>query len=290
MSLLTEPLATPSRVRGVFRYLLRADRQRAERHLLERIISPASILDGSGRGMANNTINECLRLSLLMEENDEVAINPELPSDSRVADIGDYLLPWTITTLLLSRKNDANHNLGMAIAWYLEQDAYQAPDNRREVDQALVEQVAGDKLNITSDARYGQFEDWTTFLGFAWTHGKEKVMTPDPTRYLKGILDAIFGEVGKTLPVARVKSELAKICPVFEGGFVRDNIRSLLGAKTEEGFLSSTTTLAWFRLEEEGVVGLSKHSDADVSIFVEGQESRRISEITWLKPVGEAVQ
>src|ERR1051326_1019299 len=104
MSVLTDAnqYASSSRVRGVFRYLLPKAGQRESRDKLEKILSPESLLRGgdtdtTSRGMIKGTINECVKMGLLVEESDGndsvVAINPELLPDARSKRKGDATLP-----------------------------------------------------------------------------------------------------------------------------------------------------------------------------------------------------
>src|SRR5262245_4028075 len=91
MSVLTDAnqYASSSRVKGIFRYLLHKDSRRESREKLEKMLSPESLLrgedgDARSRGMIKGTINECLKMRLLIEDSEsgDISINPELPRDS----------------------------------------------------------------------------------------------------------------------------------------------------------------------------------------------------------------
>ncbi len=283
MSVLKQVAATPSRVRGIYRYLLSLEGQSEARDILERTMSPHTLIkESKKRTMIHDTVGECIKMGLLIEESDTVAINPNLPDPARNPQTGDLILPIALSNLFFSEKNEENHNLGRVISWYLSRDIYDAPGNWKEVEEAFREQAITDKLGVTSDARYGQFEDWICYLGFAWCHSRkrEKMLMPDPTAHIRDRLAQLFGDK-ESLPIADAVRRLAEACPVLEGGTMRKEIEKNY-AERDERSLSSSTSHAWFRLQDEGIVKLVEKSDAEMLIFIDGGTKRRYSEIKWL--------
>lgn len=290
MSVLGSPLATPSRVRGVFRYLLSKTGQRESYKTLERMLSPESLLrDGNTetkkRSMIKETISECVKMDLLIEqiEGDEliVAINSDLPSEVRSKGKGDELLPHTLAGLMMRTGRDANQDLATVIAWYLSQDAYDAPGKWEGVQAALLKQVGADLLGL-NDVRYNQFEDWICFLGFAWKHNlKDKdLLTPDPTAYLRGTISTLIPKRGgQPTSLGDFILKLGTHCPIFETGVYRVEVENKVRTRETEQHLSSTTALALLRLQEEKVIELSKRSDAPVYTFPDGNQSQSFSHI-----------
>ena len=285
MSLLGQPYATPSRVRGVYRYLLHQGSSGEDKELLESILSPASLIGDGNRDMIRGVINECLKMGLLTENGSRVAINKELPAAARDEATGDWLLPKTIAGLIFSRDHQENRELARAITWYLMQNVYDAPGNWEEVGTALKEQVGGNKFDITNDIRYGQFEDWIVYLGFAWKHDR---MIPDPTRYLRCQLPHIFGRAGTRLLIGEVLERLAITAPVLEHGYLRRDVEAstTIGKLPTKDHLSTVTAFAWLRLEDDGYVSLEEQSDARVCILPQGEGTRRVSSITLLREAG----
>jgi hypothetical protein len=296
MSVLTDSnqYASSSRVRGVFRYLLTKTGQRESREKLEKFLSPESLIRGSDsdtatRGMIKGTINECLKMELLIEEREGddtiVAINPELPTEAKSKSKGDGLLPQTLSGLMMTVDRDANQNLATIIAWYLTQDAYTAPGNWAEIQAALLQQVGADLLGM-NDARHSQFVDWICFLGFAWRHNlKEKdLLTPDPTVYLRGAMLSIIPQRGgQPIPLGDFILKLGARCSVFETGVYRIEVENKVRSRETEQHLSSTTAFALLRLQDEKVVELSKRSDAPVYTFPDGNQIQSYSHIKRLK-------
>jgi len=292
MSVLTESsqYACSSRVRGVFRYLLQKNGQRESREKLERYLSPESLIrvgadDGLARGMIKGSISECLKMELLITEDDSaeagVAINPDLPEEARHKSKGDRLLPLTLASLMLSNQRDANRNLALVITWYLVQDALSAPGNWGVFEQALIKQVGADKLGM-NDARYSQFADWVCFLGFAWRHNLkgQDLLTPDPTSYLRGAIRGLLVKGDQPLPLGQFFKELGERCPVFETGKLRVEIENRVRFRESDQHVSSTTTLALLRLADEKAIKLSSRSDAAVYTFPDGQQIKSFTHIS----------
>jgi len=218
--------------------------------------------------MIRNTINEAIAMGLLVEDGNSVGISPDLDERAKHPRTGDALLPSTIASLMFAVDREGNHNLADAVAWYLAQNPYLAPGGWSETELLLQDQGAATFLEMTNDARYSQFKDWSCFLGFAWRHelaGRE-VLTPDPTAYLRQELDALFGE-DRTLPIGDLLSRLASRCPLFETGVFRERVESVIGRRPSPQHLSSTTALALLRLQDEKRLELTKLSDAAVFVF-----------------------
>lgn len=292
MSVLTDSNqhASSSRVRGIFRYLLQKNGQREVREKLERYLSPESLVrdgadDALARGMVKGSINECVKMKLLITESDSpeptVAINPELPERARSKSKGDGLLPQTLVRLMISSHSDANRNLALVIAWYLVQDAYAAPSNWERFEQALIEQTGADKLTM-NDARYSPFVDWICYLGFAWRHNLkgQNVLTPDPTGYLREAVKELLAKGDPPIPLGQFIKALGEQCPVFETGVFRTEIENKVRFRESEQHLSSTTALALMRLAEEKAIQLSTRSDAAVYTFPDGQEIKSFTHLS----------
>lgn len=297
MSVLKSPYVTPSRVRGLYRYLLQALGRRESYETITRLMSPRSLRGKDKKPeMVRDTINECLKIGLIVVDGDEVMLNPTLPEAVQRPDANDCLLAPTLARLMfageesraLDGENESNdienRDLGLVISWYLAQNAYDAPRDWNTFEEALGRQTGADRLGVTNNARYGQFEDWACYLGFAWRHSlrKEKVLTPDPTAFVRNCLKEIFEPItDHRLPIAQVVRVFGRICPVLEGGDLRDKVERKIGPR-EENHLSSVTAHAWMRLRDEGLVELSRDSDAEVYVFPDGRENRRFSHIIWL--------
>lgn len=297
MSILKEPLATPSRVRGIFRYLLQAKGQKEKREVLEKLLSPDELVKDAppGRPMFRKTINqiktrkvnEVLNIGLLIEEEEEIAINPILPEDARNPQIGDKLLPDTLATLFFAFNNADEEDFGLVCAWFLAQDIYDAPGNWEAIQNQVNAQKVGELLKMTNNSLFGQMDDWMCYLGLSWGHALEgqKIIVPDPTLYIKRNLKRIFNEqVGTKLLIREFIDILAEQCPLFETGKFRDEIERNIGRR-QENYLSTSTAFALFRLRDEGYIELKRESDADLMILPKANNrvdsEGQISHIIW---------
>jgi hypothetical protein len=227
--------------------------------------------------MVADAIKESIKMGLVQREDGRLSLHPDLPEPARDRKRGVERLPLTITDLVM-RGNEENHDLARLIAWYLAQEVTAAPGDRESVSVALGEQVGRDKLDLKSDAGFGQFKYWICFLGFAWMHARDgkEWMVPDPTQQLRWRLGEIFQAETRMSP-AHVSQRLAEVCPVFEGGWLRKEVEDQIGRRPDRT-LSSATAHAWFRLDEERVVQVERGSaDAEVYLLPDGSQVIRCS-------------
>ena len=137
------------------------------------------------------------------------------------------------------------------------------------------------KLN---DLRYHMLEDWLCFLGFGWTYSlSEKRLTPDPTRHLRARLGSLFSEPARSRHLlADVMARLATLSPVFEGGFLREQVPQ---AKSEDGAnrLSAATALGLLRLRDEGFIELYHESDATTLLLPDGDQDQPFSHVALVR-------
>ena len=151
MSVLKTTLAAPSIMRGIFRYLLQAPKQRENREKMTRLLSPDKLSEGKNKSaehpMFDAALKESIKCGLLIEENEEIAINGNLPEASRHPQTGDKLLPDTLVQLFFASDKE-DEDLGRLIAWYLAQDIYDAPGTWKEVEQRVAEQRVAESLDL----------------------------------------------------------------------------------------------------------------------------------------------
>ncbi len=290
MSVLKTALATPSRMRGIFRYLLEAPKQRENKEKLTRLLSPHELSEGRNKSaehpMFDAALRESIKCRLLIADNDDIAINFELPEASRHPKMGDKLLPDTLVQLLFASDNEDEEDLGRLIAWYLAQDIYDAPGTWQEVEQRVAEQRVAESLDlkISSNSLFGQVEDWMCYLGFAWGHASDsnkRLVVAEPTAYLRRNLKDLFqGEAKAKLSIRDFLDRLAKKCPLFETGKFREQVEEKIGDRLPN-HLSTSTAFALFRLQDDGCIQLKKESDADLFIFPRVGNEEGFSHIIW---------
>ncbi|MEA5511955.1 protein DpdG [Crocosphaera sp. UHCC 0190] len=294
MSVLKQPLATPSRFRGIYRYLLNTKQQQEKKEVFGKMVSPDELVKDkpSERPMFEYSLTEAIKCGLLVEiiteEITEIAINSNLPENVRNKKTGDLKLPNTLSDLFFASNNEDEYDFGLVCAWFLAQYIYDPPNTWEKVEQAVhqqkVDQTLG--LKMTNNTLYGQMDDWMCYLGLAWGHGldKKRILVPDPTVYLKRNLKSLFNETGEKVYLREFISRLAKKCPLFETGHFRDTIEANIGQR-ETNYLSTSTAFALFRLQDEGYIQLIRESDGDLMLLPKAQnkidDSSRVSHIIF---------
>jgi hypothetical protein len=292
MSVVTEAYAVPSRLIGVYRYFVSRKGRSESVETVVNLLAPESLrstgkesdAEGGGRDMVRNTVREAVAMGLLTEQESEVSLNPALLDAVKDPLAAEAVFPRTLSDLFFRPERDSNHDLGRQVAWYLAQDAYGAPGTWPEVEKVVSEHFGDDRIGLTNNARYGNFEDWVCFLGFAWTHvrGGKDVLTPDPTAHLRLRFAELFpGKANSRHTLPDVLGRLARVCPVFEGGFLREEIERLL--PREAGHLSSTTALGLLRLRDEGLIELTQESDAATLLLPDGDRMEPVSHVVVLR-------
>ncbi|MTJ12775.1 hypothetical protein FJR11_09260 [Anabaena sp. UHCC 0187] len=301
MSVLKEPLATPSRFKGIFRYLLNTEYQKEKRERLEQILSPNKLVErllsseekASGKKaahpMLHNNLRECIKSGLLIEIDYEISINPLLPKEARNRELGEHLLPDTLATLFFASDNKDEEDFALVCAWFLAQDIYDSPGNWKELQYVVTEQGVSESLDLkmSSSTLAGQMNDWMCYMGLAWGHALEgkKVIVPDPTAYIKRNLSHLFSEQeNRKFPIREFIDRLAQKCPLFETGKFRDQIEANIGIR-QPNYLSTSTAFALFRLQDEGYIQLLRESDADLMLLPkannEVDDNSKVSHIIW---------
>jgi hypothetical protein len=275
MSFLNQTYAVPGRVLGVFRTMLALNRPVAEDELA-RLMAPAALQKEaeSGQDMVTATARECVKCGLLnaQKKDGSLSLAAKVKKEALSFESVDRYLAYMLPQLVLDAENEVNHDLALALAWFLAQDPYHAPGNWSEAQSFLRDQLGEGELRkatgLTNSDPYNLLEYWAGYLGFAWTLSRRdrEVNLPDPTAYLREHLDELLvGKDGEWQSLAGVMVRLAKSCPVFEGGVFRDRVEtSLQGTPLARltSQLSGATALAWYRLRDEDVVELKADADA----------------------------
>lgn len=292
MSVLTDVYPSSSRFHAVVKYLLSKPSKKEVRTKLELLLSPESLVKTEGgqveRKMIRGVLKEGIKMNLLIEGEKNRKKYLGLADDIKSLD----LLPFYLAQLLITNEAGRDEKLAIVIAWYLAQDAYNAPSNWDELESDLQKQVGSSKLEM-NNARYTQFLDWICYLGFAWKYGfkndsrgkKRSFLTPDPTAYLRSALPFLIQEPEVSISIDKFISKLGKLCPVFETGEFRKKVENQkVPGRDFDQYLSSTTSLALFRLKDEKTLRLEKKSDATkVFSLPEGDGFLRFTHIARLK-------
>jgi hypothetical protein len=288
MSVLKTSLANPSRMQGIFRYLLYAKDQREKKDVLEQVLSPDKLVEdkSSPRPMFRAALGESLKCRLLIEEDAYIFINPNLPEEARSIESGTQLLPNTLTNLFFASDNEDEQDFGYDCAWYLAQDIYDTPGTWEDVQQKVYQQKVGEFLKLSSDRLFDQLGDWMCYLGLAWSHSLGgKILVPDPTVYVRHNLKLLFNQqADEKILLNEFINRLAIKCPLFETGKFREAVEANIGLR-QTNYLSTSTAFALFRLQDEGCIKLIRESDADLMLLPKAndriEDDGRISHIIY---------
>ncbi len=275
MTVLKTSLTNPSRIQGIYRYLLQVKEQKEKKDILKKLISPDKLVEDkpSERPMFTASLNESIKCGLLKEETINetiyIAINPELPEESRDKEFGIQLLPNTLATLFFASGNQDESDFGLVCAWYLAQDVYNPPKNWEEIEQAINQKDALPLgLKLTNNSLYSSMDDWMSYMGLIWSHSidKKRATIPDPTVYIRRNLNSLFNYKNEKISLQEFIKRLAEKCPLFETGHFRNDIEKYT-KKCPPNTLSTSTSFALFRLQDEGLIKLMRESDADLMIL-----------------------
>ena len=290
MSLITTFSATPSRLRGIFRFLVKADEHRFDLQSMARMLMPDAFIDSEKdrpRVAFEDTFAEGRYLGLFQVTDEEdvsmAMLHPTIVEKGYVVEDVDQVFPDIIRSRVFEGEDQQTDGVGYTLAWFLSRSPYEAPKNAETSLREIVRVDCRDLTTITNKARYNQAVYWTLYLGFAWEHaiGRDSVLVADPTAYIRRHLPQLFDRTGEEVALPNFMQVLADRAPVFEGGRFREGIEEKVGCR-EPNHLSESTAFALSRLEEEGHIELTMSSDATALNLPTAGNVRRFSHISWL--------
>lgn len=287
MSILKDEAVSYGRLLGLYRYVLHTPGQREDRKRLEELLSPRSLVATSTRAtrvMIEGTIDEAVKAGLLLEMGDTIALPTDLPLGLALPTEGERMLPAGLAQLFFGATSDRNHDLGHMIAWFLTQDPAEGMTNHQAFELRLRKQGILDRLPHT-DVNYGHFRNWICDLGLAWRWGhkhNESLLTPDPTTFIRRLLPTLLPKPDVEVPFGEVLTELASLCPVFEGGDLRRTVEAWSDTlkRRSNRHLAVSSAMAWLRLDGEGSIKLVTRADAEAWILPDGDQDKRYTHVS----------
>ncbi len=278
--------ATPNRLAVLYRCLANENEKAQKRENLAALIAPQSLANNDA-DVEFAAFVDCLtvgkRIGLFSEESGVVRLTD--PSSAKV--VANSFEDELAKRLVDSAKSASNDAVAGVIAWMLCQDPltplkWSGSSSVMLLRRQFREEIETD-FGMSNDSTFQQAVYWGRALGFvSRLKLNEEVVIPDPTeaieRRLKGILP-----LGKDILLRTFLSDLAKCCPVFEGGCVRSEVEGWMRPefiKWNEGSVSSSTALGLQRLQLRGTIDLKRLDDGQV-IFVNGMlNDGRVSHIS----------
>jgi hypothetical protein len=272
MKVVTAVGATPNRMRILYEFLAHSGEKGAERSKLAALLAPTSLAGKEDAG-EDNAFADCLsagdELRIFRREDDRILLvqapqRPELEEAFR-EQVERGLLPTGRS------EGEVDGAFAGAVSWMLCQDPSQGLrwSGSPGAITVLRTQIGEDGPNydLTNDSRFQQAAYWARFLGFVsrLKLKGEDIVVPDPTRAIERLLDAALPR-GVEKPVAAFMVDLARLCPVLEGGRARIEFEERLppGMRREDRVLSASTALALLRLKNRGSLAFRRLDDGQV--------------------------
>jgi hypothetical protein len=294
MSVLSNYTASPTRVLGLYRFLLQHSEGREKKSVLMRSFMPPVTTNesaGEPRKILAETITAGESLGLWEQADGDLVLrkgptNGQVEAGAAEGPTEETVTStrlWTIVSNALWTGNDDNDDLGYATAWFLAQDPTRGGWTQSRVSEQIKDTQWSDRTGISESGKYTCFRDWVTYLGLGWhlpgSSGRE--LLPDPTAHIRNRLADILDEPGQEMVFPTFVEHLANLCPALDGGRYRLAVE---GDQVErpENHLSATTTVALQRLEDEHTLELVSKADAPSHLVLETDGKRRqISHVVW---------
>lgn len=295
MSVVTNWPAVPNRLWILFRYLLEKGEKGEEKDRLKASISPASLQRGdedtqTGTTLFDEVLKEAKSLGLVEDAEGTIRLCEKFTKKEMDHLGAEALFIKTIERLILDpslAQNNGQKNVAPALAWFLMQDPAN-PFSFSENPKSRVVNDLGEETkayDLKSKEDFQNLAYWARYLGYcSWISISQTgtLFVPDPTNALGRHLRNVFSEEPE-LRLVDCISRWAVLCPVLEGGAVRQEVEALARPelKREPGTLSPATSLALRRLEERKTIDLKRLSDADVITLHWDNTRKGYSHITY---------
>lgn len=262
MTVLAVPEALPAALLVTYRLLLTQGpltRQEAGERLAP---SPQhSAFTDADNKTVRAAFSEGLGMGLFVEEEGRICLAPFLTEASPTV----AAFRQIARRLILDPANPRNHDLNRAISWFLSLSPYQAPAAQSWSDIQVQHPQATDFIG--NDIRWGNFQRWAQFLGFAERDivGRDRkvrdVLMPNPTPALRDCWAEVTKGLSGPVTLSEFIAAASRVMPVLDGGYFGREF-----APTEEGkdpahTLSASYSLAILELQSEGRLSLDDRSD-----------------------------
>ncbi len=281
MSVVTTWEAVPNRMEAVVRYL--RGRTNVSTEEVYGLLSPPTLREA--RNVISGVVAEASNLGLIERtDGDRWKLTDEAAATDDIRTVIAH------TLLFPELAADAQQvSVAPAIAWFLAQPT-STPLSLRDNWRTLVERDCPSTTNafeLVNIASCQQFAYWAVYLGFGWRLGTgiqgeaSELLVPDPSVALESAMRKTM-RVGEELPISDVMSRVAKVCPVMEGGSVRQEVERQFSIERQrsDAQFSRSTSFALARLKDRGAVEMPPPpSDARVMMLTLWPEPRPVSQL-----------
>lgn len=248
MKIYTTVEPVPSRMLAVARFLL-ATGPMPEDELIP-LLQPRE-----NTGMATNTLNAALECGLVVREKKQCRLAAGLFEQEPKPTELDAVLPLVLARLLLAPKIGSDSNsFATLCAWLLHQPVLTMPVDRGGLKNAIQGQgLSLNELQVQSDARWDNVIYWARYLGLVRQMRDEPCagLVPDPTLFLRRHLPKLL-PAGEEVDASTFRQRVGTLCPVLDGGTVRDALLARIAPDWPEQQISDSLAFAIARLEHSG--------------------------------------
>jgi hypothetical protein len=281
--------SVPGRVIALCEFLLGCPQMRERRTVCESALMPDGLVTADDkRPMVRTVINESAKLGVIEKNDEDIQIAADAPRILRTPKSDRRF--WPIAFMDLFIQSEENHDMLLALAWWLSLPVLSAPGDWTSIDMSPKWRQDASNLGPMNDFRYTIFASWAVYLGLAWRQAKqqERWLIPNPTQHVLNRLQSELGDKPRDYEALDFVRKLADWCPILDGGTFRKAVETKgLCESLEPKRLSSSLSLALLRLEEEGYLDLTHAADSEALLLDETMiagrpRSERVSGVRWL--------
>jgi hypothetical protein len=290
MSLFKEgAYSVPGRFLALCDFLLGCPQMREKRSVCESALMPDGLLTGEDkRPMVRTVISEAAKLGLIEKNDDDIQIAADAPRTLRTQKTDRRTWPLAFMDLFI--QSEENHDMLLALAWWLSLPVLSAPGDWTTIDMSPKWRQDASSLGPMNDFRYSSFASWAIYLGLAWRQAKQqdRWLVPNPARHVLTRLQTELGAKPREYEALDFVRRLGDWCPVLDGGTFRKKAESKgLSETLDAKQVSSSLSLALLCLEDGGYLDLTHAADADALLLHESMiagrpQSQRVSGVRWL--------
>lgn len=258
MTVLAVPEALPAALLVTYRLLLTQGpltRQEAGERLAP---SPQhSAFTDADNKTVRAAFSEGLGMGLFVEEEGRIRLAPSLAEASPTV----AAFRQIARRLILDPANPRNHDLNRALSWFLSLSPYQAPAAQSWSDIQVQHPQATDLIG--NDIRWGNFQRWAQFLGFAERDivGRDRkvrdVLMPNPTSALLDCWAEVTAGLRPSMPLVELLTAIHRVLPVLDDGQFGQEFTS------DDHTLSASLSLALLELQGASLLELDARSDTE---------------------------
>ena len=237
-------------------------------------------------GMATNTLNAAVECGLVLREKKQCRLAEGLFDHEPKPTELDEILPLVLARLLLAQKIDGDsNNFATLCAWLLHQPVLTMPTDRGGLKSAIQEQgLSLNDLQVQSDARWDNVIYWARYLGLVRQMRDEPCagLVPDPTLFLRRHLSKLL-PAGDEVDASTFRHRVGELCPVLDGGAVRDALLARIAPDWPEQQLSDSLAFAIARLEYSGEIRAWCPDDQRAFLLTSGPAGRKIAYLARIR-------